>query len=79
MQILKVFSAYSYGLNPGPLAQDHFGPGDLRLDKHSKKHLAILHTKFQASEPSCSEEEDFLFTKISAINNDLLEQGHLRP
>ena len=50
---------YFYGSKLGPLARCHRGPWEIHLSKLVKEHYAMLHTKFQASEPSGSEEEDF--------------------
>ena len=41
------------------MARDHLGPWDLHLNKLGKHHQAMLHTKFQASMASASEEDDF--------------------
>ena len=51
---------YFYASNTGPPGPGHFGTLDLHLNKLAKdNNWAMLHTKFQASEPSGSEEEDF--------------------
>ena len=51
---------YFYGLNLGPPGQGGIlDPGILVWTNLVKDHQAMLHTKFQASEPSSSEEEDF--------------------
>ena len=39
--------------------RDHLGPWDLHLNRLGKGSLGNPHTKFQASKPSGSEEEDF--------------------
>ena len=52
--------------------QGHLGPRDLCLNKLGKGPLGMhLHTKFQASEQSRPEEEDFLniFQRISMVRN----------
>ena len=59
-----------YGSNLGPLARDNLGPWDLHLNKLGKGPLGnAIYTKFQASEPSGSEEEDFfnIFLCISMV------------
>ena len=51
---------YFFDLNLGPPGAGHIETWDLHLNKLGKgPHQAMLHTKFQASEPSGSEEEDF--------------------
>ena len=56
----EYFSMYFYDLNLGPLVQDHLGTWDLHLNKFLvNNHQAMLHTKFQTSKPSGSEEEEF--------------------
>ena len=45
--------------NLGHCGKGHFGPWDLCLKNLVKGHQAILHTKFQTSEPRRSGEEDF--------------------
>ena len=47
-----------YGLNLGP-HRAILDPGILVWTNLVKDHQAMLHTKFQAPEPSSSEEEDF--------------------
>ena len=49
-----------YGSNLGPLARGHLGLWDLHLNKLGRGALGMLHTKFQTSGLSGSEEEDFL-------------------
>ena len=73
---------YFYGSNLGPpLARGHLEPGDLHMNKLGKDHLAMLHTKFQASEHGGSEEEDFLiYFYVSMVRTwDPLAMGHLGP
>ena len=41
------------------MAQGHLGPWDPYLNNLVKDHWAMLHTKFQESKPSGSEEDDF--------------------
>ena len=50
---------YVHDSNLGPLWQGHLRPCSLDLNKLGNEHQALLHTEFQASEPSGSEEEDF--------------------
>ena len=55
-----IFSMYFYGLNIGlPGAGAILDPGTFIWTKLVRDHKAKLHTKFQASKPSGSEEEDF--------------------
>ena len=51
------FYIFCYGLNLGPLARA-IRPWDIHLNNVVKDHWAMLHTKYQTSEPSGSEEED---------------------
>ena len=51
---------YFFGSNLGPLAQGHLEPWELHLNKIGKRPLGNATYQFQASEPSDSEEEDFL-------------------
>ena len=53
---------YFYGSNLGPPGTGPSWTLDLHLNNLVKYHLAMLHMKFQASEQSSSEEEDFLIS-----------------
>ena len=60
-----------------PLAGGHLKPGDLQMKNLVKDHLAMLHTKFQASEHGGSEDEDFfnIFLRFCGSNLGPLGQG----
>ena len=51
---------YNYGSILGILARRHLGPGNLHLTKHGKIFLSNVTCLLLASEPTGSEEEDFL-------------------
>ena len=53
VEAFLIFCIYFYGFNPEPPRRDHFGTNFV------EDHLPMIHTKFQDSEASGSEGEDF--------------------
>ena len=53
------------------MARDHLGPWDIHLNKLGKDYQTMLHTEFQASKPSRSEEEDFILNIFLCFFYDL--------
>ena len=65
-----------------PLAQVHFGSWSLRLNKIGKR--SLVHTKFQASKPSGSEENFGIFFYVFSmyfygLKLGPLARSHLAP